>query len=256
MRVNDFIKGQSVSMVTCYDYTFAKVINESKIDCVLVGDSVAMVVYGEDSTTHASVKMIKRHVQAVRKGYKGFVIADLPFLSLQKSITDLLEDVKTLINAGANAIKIEGVTGNEENIKKIIGAGVPVVGHVGLTPQFVNSFGGFKVQGRDLEQQEFILSESKKFEELGSFMLVVECVPVDLSKKIVNSLEIPTVGIGAGSVTDGQVLVLHDLLGLTEKKYKFVKKYQDFFDDGVKAISNFTKEIKDKSFPDEEHTFL
>jgi len=222
----------------------------------LVGDSVAMVVYGEDSTTHANPKMIERHVKAVKKGFQGFIIADLPFMSLQKSKTDLLKDVKKLINAGASAIKVEGVTGNEKAIKKIISAGVPVVGHIGLTPQFIHSFGGFKVQGRNDSQKNFIKSEALKFQELGVFMMVIECVPNDLCKEIVGLLDIPTVGIGAGSETDGQVLVLHDLLGLTEKKFKFVKHYGKFFDESVSAIKNFKSEVSEKTFPTEEHTFL
>ena len=256
MNITKFKKGKPISMVTCYDYTFAKALNQTEVDCVLVGDSVAMVIYGEDSTTHASIKMIERHVKAVKKGFQGFIIADLPFMSLQKSTTDLLKDVKKLINAGASAIKIEGVTGSEKAIKKIISAGVPVVGHIGLTPQFIHSFGGFKVQGRDDQQKNFIKEEAMKFQDLGAFMMVVECVPNELTKELVGLLKIPTVGIGAGSQTDGQVLVLHDLLGLTEKKFKFVKHYGNFFKESVDAIKNFKSDVNEKSFPAKEHTFL
>jgi len=256
MSITDFKKGKSISMVTCYDYTFAKILNKTDIDCVLVGDSVSMVIYGEDSTTHASAKMIARHVKAVKKGFEGLIFADLPFLSLQKSKTDFLQDVKQIMNAGASAIKIEGVTGSENRIKMLVDSGVPVVGHVGLTPQFVHSFGGFKVQGRDKKKRSFIREEALKFQKLGAFMLVIECVPNELSLSLTQELKIPTVGIGAGVDTDGQVLVLHDLLGLTERKFKFVKRYKNFFEDSVNGVTNFRLEVKDKTFPKEEHSFI
>lgn len=256
MNITEFKKGKSISMVTCYDYTFAKILNHTEVDCVLVGDSVAMVIYGEDSTIHADAKMIARHVRAVKKGYKGFIIADLPFLSLQKSRTDLLKDVKKIMNAGASAIKIEGVTGSEEPIKMLVNSGVPVVGHVGLTPQFVHSFGGFKVQGRDEEKRDFIKKEALEFQKLGAFMVVVECVPNELAKSITLELNVPTVGIGAGVNTDGQVLVLHDLLGLTEKKFKFVKRYKNLSEDTVSGVKNFKTEVQEGVFPKEEHSFI
>ena len=255
MNITDFRKNNSISMVTCYDYTFAKVLDKTDVDCVLVGDSVAMVIYGEESTTYATPKMIARHVKAVRKGYRGFIVADLPFLSLQKNQTDFLQDVRRLINAGASAVKIEGLTGSEDRVKLLVDSGVPVVGHVGLTPQFVNSFGGFKVQGRDQKKKEFITEEAKVFEELGAFMVVIECVPTELSKSISECLKIPTVGIGAGSHTDGQVLVLHDLLGLTEHKFRFVKKYEDLFKRSVEGVQTFKEEVKEKLFPKEENSF-
>jgi len=255
MNITDFKKGTPISMVTCYDYTFAKALNESGVDTVLVGDSVAMVVYGESSTTYATPKMIERHVRAVRKGYDGFIVADLPFISLQKSKTNLMKDVKRIINAGASAIKIEGLTGNEKNIKRIIKAGVPVIGHIGLTPQFVNSMGGFKVQGRDDQQRAFILKEAVGFEKIGAKMVVIECIPEDLTRQIVKKLSISTVGIGAGGATDGQVLVLQDLLGLTKKKFKFVKKYKDFYEASIEAVKEFKSDIDQKSFPKEEHVF-
>ena len=256
MNINDFKKDKPISMVTCYDYTFARALDKTNVDCVLVGDSVAMVVYGEDSTTHATTKMIVRHVKAVKKGFKGFIIADLPFLSLQKSKTDFLKDVKKIINAGASAIKIEGVTGNEIKIKMLVNSGIPVVGHVGLTPQFVHSFGGFKVQGRGEEKKEFIRKEALSFQSLGAFMLVIECVPIHLSVELVDMLSVPTVGIGAGMSTDGQVLVLYDLLGLSEKKFKFVKCYKNFFQDCVDGVESFKADVNSNQFPDKEHSFL
>ena len=256
MKIEDFKKDTKVSMVTCYDATFAKVIEASELDCVLVGDSVAMVIYGESSTTFATPKMIERHVKAVRKGYSGFLIADLPFISLQKSQTDFVLDAKRLINAGAQAIKIEGVTGHEEKIKSLVLAGIPIMGHVGLTPQFLNSFGGFKVQGRDEKKSQYIIDEVKKLEDLGAFSIVVECVPAVLSETLNKTTKLPLIGIGAGSDLSGQVLVLHDLLGLNTLKFKFVKKYKNLFDESVEALNLYSKEVKSLEFPKSEHEFL
>lgn len=256
MKIEDFKKENKVSMVTCYDATFAKAIESSEIDCVLVGDSVAMVIYGESSTTHATVKMIERHVKAVRKEFSGFLVADLPFISLQKAQTDFVLDAKKLINAGAQAIKIEGVTGHEEKIKSLILGGVPVMGHVGLTPQFLNSFGGFKVQGRDEKKSHYILEEIKKLEDIGAFSVVVECVPAILTKALNKATNLPLIGIGAGSDLSGQVLVLQDLLGLNTNRFKFVKKYHNLFDETVKSLNLFSKEVKSLEFPKGEHEFL
>ena len=256
MKIEDFKKDRKISMVTCYDASFAKALEASEVDCVLVGDSVAMVIYGETSTTFATPKMMERHIKAVRKEFSGFLVADLPFISLQKSQTDFVLDAKRLVNAGAQALKIEGVTGHEDKIKTLILAGIPIVGHVGLTPQFLNSFGGFKVQGRDEKKSNYIMNEVKLLERIGVFAIVVECVPSNLAHALDSQTDLPLIGIGAGSDLSGQVLVLHDLLGLNPHKFKFVKKYDNFFDSTVRALNVFSQEVKSSEFPKNEHSFL
>lgn len=259
MNVPNFINlknKEKITMVTCYDSMFANALNQTKIDAVLVGDSVAMVVYGESDTTKADVDMISRHIKAVRSSYKGMIVGDLPFLSIQKSQTDFIEDVRKIISSGANAIKIEGVLGMEDKIKSLIQAGVPVMGHLGLTPQFINSFGGFKVQGKSEKDQQMIFKQAKSLEALGCFSIVLECVPSALSERITEALNIPTIGIGAGLKTDGQVLVLQDLLGLNEQKFKFVKTYENLFIRTKDAVDKYVEEVKTSAFPAEENSFL
>jgi 3-methyl-2-oxobutanoate hydroxymethyltransferase len=247
---------KKLTMVTCYDASFAAALQKTDVDAVLVGDSVAMVVYGHDDTVSATVPMISAHVAAVRTKYKGLIVGDLPFLAAQKGQTDFVEDVRSLMSAGANAIKLEGVDGLESKISSLIQAGVPVMGHVGLTPQFVNLFGGFKVQGRTDEADKIIFDQALKLQELGCFSIVLECVPEKLAKRITEALSIPTVGIGAGASTDGQILVLQDLLGLSDLNLKFVKKYDDFKKRTVEAINAYCSDVHKKDFPKEENTFL
>ncbi len=160
------------------------------------------------------------------------------------------------MRAGANAVKIEGVDGVEDKIKSLVNAGVPVMGHVGLTPQFVNTFGGFRVQGRDGDSEQKIFSDAKKLEELGCYSIVLECVPAHIAVKLTNELNVPTIGIGAGLKTDGQILVLQDLLGLSDMSLKFVKRYESFMTKTVKAVNEYCFEVKELKFPKEENTFL
>lgn len=247
---------KKLKMVTCYDASFAKALEKTNIDAILVGDSVAMVIYGDESTIGATVDMIASHVRAVRSSYKGLIVGDIPFLSVQKGQTAFIEDVQKIMRAGANAIKLEGVEGSEEKIKSLINAGVPVMGHVGLTPQFVNKFGGFKVQGRNEETEAQIISDAKRLEALGCFSVVLECVPAFLANKITKELKVPTIGIGAGLDTDGQILVLQDLLGLTDMNLKFVKKFESFMDRTVRAVNMYCEEVGNEKFPLEENTFL
>ena len=178
-------EGQKLSMVTCYDYWSAKIINESQIDFVLVGDSSAMVMHGFEDTIPATIEMIATHVAAVRRGApKKFIIADLPFLSFRGDLSQNLSSVRQLMQAGAHAVKLEGFDGNAELVQHLTQSGVPVMGHVGLTPQFVNAFGGFKVQGRAEEQRHKILTEARGLEDAGCFSVVLECVPGDLATEI------------------------------------------------------------------------
>ena len=247
---------RKITMITCYDYPSARIIDQTNVDIILVGDSAAMVVHGYPDTTHATVDMISTHTSAVRRGTKKFIVADMPFMSFRKSQEDTLNNVQQLITAGANAVKLEGAAGNLELITHIVHSGVPVIGHIGLTPQHVNQLGGFRVQGRDESAQRRLIAEAKQLEEAGCFMLVLECVPTTLAKKITKALSIPTIGIGAGVHTDGQVLVWHDLLGIqTEFQPKFVKRYLEGATLYQNAIEAYDSEVKRADFPCDSHSF-
>ena len=262
MKIQDF-KGKKqeqnkISMLTCYDYPSACIIAESNIDCVLVGDSVAMAVHGHETTIMATIDMMVLHTQAVARGLKTqFLITDLPFLSHKISHTHTIEQVRSLLQAGAHAVKIEGGdTDTCQTIAYLVKAGVPVMGHIGLTPQSVHQLGGFKVQGKNQEQADNLLQQARDLEQAGCFALVIECVPQHVAKTITKALTIPTIGIGAGSETDGQVLVWHDMLGLqTSFKPKFVKKYAHGKDLFVEAINNYVQQVQQVHFPTAEHAF-
>ena len=250
-------KAEKISMVTCYDYTAAKILAATDIDCLLVGDSVAMTVHGYESTVAATVDMMEMHTAAVKRGApQKFIVTDLPFLSYRKSLDEDIAAVQKLMRAGANALKLEGVDGNIELIKHLTSSGVPVMGHIGLTPQFVHALGGYKVQGKTLAEAERLKREAVQLQDAGCFAIVLECVPAELAAQISRMLDIPTIGIGAGSGTDGQVLVLQDLLGLnTDFKPKFVKHFMRGADMHAMAINLFVKEVKTGVFPHAEHHF-
>lgn len=257
MLITDFYrykkKGARISMVTAYDYTMAALAAASRVDCVLVGDSLAMVMHGKQSTIWASDKVMALHTGAVASAVRNkLIIADMPFLSFRKGPDKAMGCVDMLVKAGAQAVKIEGVTGHENVIKRIINSDIPVMGHLGLTPQSVHGFGGYRVQGRDKRSAKRIFEQAKLLESLGCFAIVLECVPDGLAKKITAALKIPTIGIGAGPHTDGQVLVLQDMLGLYgDITPSFVKRYMDGRGLVVSALDNFDKEIKSGKFPKE-----
>lgn len=244
-------EAQKISMVTCYDAWTAKIIESSHTDCILVGDSVAMVVHGYDSTIPADIPMIATHTAAVRRGAPTkFIVADMPFLSVRKGLLEAMNGVEQLMKAGANAVKIEGVLGQEEIIKHIVESGVPVMGHLGLTPQSIHQLGGFKVQGKTASDAFKILEDAKKLEELGCFSLVLECVPVALAQEITENSQIPVIGIGAGPSVDGQVLVLQDLLGMNIYfKPKFLRQYLDGHQTLSKCLNDFNSDVKTLTFP-------
>lgn len=244
-------------MVTCYDYWSAKIIEDSNIDCVLVGDSSSMVMHGHDSTIPASVDQICTHIKAVSKGLnKKFIVGDMPFLSFRKSLTENMTNVEKIMQAGAHAIKLEGVKGNEDLIDHIVESGVPVMGHIGLTPQFVHKFGGFKVQGRESDGEEMLMTQAKTLEDLGCFSLVLEAIPANVAKTITSNLEIPTIGIGAGVNTDGQVLVFHDMMGFQKDfKPKFLRQYFNGYEGLLTALNSFDGDVKSKDFPSEEESY-
>jgi 3-methyl-2-oxobutanoate hydroxymethyltransferase len=240
-----------ITMVTCYDFTMASILSESKVDLLLVGDSVAMVQHGFDSTLHASVEMMALHTAAVARGAKNKpIIGDMPFPSFRLGIVEAMKAVEALMKAGAHAVKLEGVDGHENVIQHIVGSGIPVMGHLGLTPQSVYALGGYKVQGRTQDEATHIMDQAKRLEDLGCCSLVLECVPSELAAKITKMLSIPTIGIGAGDSCDGQVLVLNDLLGLqTQMKPKFVRHFGNGKAEALAAVDKYVEDVHTGRFP-------
>lgn len=232
---------EKISMVTCYDYWSAKIVNASPIDCILVGDSAGMVMHGFESTVPVDVRMMETHLKAVVRGAPDkLIIADMPFLSHRKGTKNTMDSVECLMRAGANAVKIEAQPGHERIIKHIVDSGVPVVAHIGLIPQSVNQLGGYKTQGKDTTSALRLLALAKKLEESGCCAIVLECIPETLAKKITDQLFIPTIGIGSGADTDGQVLVLHDLLGAqNDFSPKFVTKFANLHETISTALNGF-----------------
>lgn len=251
------IKKQKISMITCYDYTSARIAATSDVDCLLVGDSLAMTMHGHKTTLNASVNMMALHTAAVARGAGDkFIVGDLPFMSYRKGLTANMTYVEKIMKAGAHAVKLEGAAGNIELVRHMVDSGVPVMGHLGLTPQSVNQLGGFKVQGRDEKAQKRILEHALQLQEAGAFCVVLECVPSKLAKDITSALEIPTIGIGAGPDCDGQVLVMQDLLGMNQDfKPKFVKTYFNGFDAFKNAFNQYHKEVTSGQFPTEKESY-
>lgn len=251
------ISREKIVMVTCYDYTSARIMAQSDIDMILVGDSAAMVMHGHDSTLPISMEEMAWHVAAVKRGAPGkFIVGDLPFLSYRRSLSETVEAVSLLMKAGASAVKLEGIAGSEKTISHLVHSGVPVMGHIGLTPQSVNTLGGFKVQGNNDEDRQRLKQEALACEKAGCFALVLECVPETLAAEISVSLSIPTIGIGAGAETDGQVLVMHDLLGLNlDFKPKFVRRYLDGNTQWLDAFNRYARDVRDGSFPASEERY-
>ena len=250
-------ENKKITMVTCYDYWSAKILSQSPVDCLLVGDSVSMVVHGFESTVHATIEMMATHTAAVyRAKTNKLIVADLPFLSHRRGKTALMDNVDLLMKAGAGAVKLETAPGQESKAGYIVDSGIPVIGHVGLTPQFVHQFGGYKVQGKTEEAKNKILKQSIDLEKSGCSALVLECVPNDLAKQITNTLSIPTIGIGAGIHVDGQVLVLQDLLGFnSDFKPRFVREFAHGHKWMDEALKQFTSSVEDKSFPSSQESF-
>lgn len=262
MKIHDFKRKkqrkEKISMLTCYDYPSARIIAESNIDAVLVGDSVAMAVHGYDSTIMATMEMMILHTQAVARGLtQQFLISDLPFLGHRGSIMNALTHVKQLLQAGAHAVKIEGADLDTcQTIRYLVTAGIPVMGHIGLTAQYVHQLGGYRVQGKEQAQADLLMQQAADLEAAGCFALVVECVPQTLAEAITESLNIPTIGIGAGANTDGQVLVWHDFLGLqTDFKPKFLKHFADNKTLVLNAINTYVQEVRKITFPTADHAF-
>ncbi len=264
MNIYDFKKMKKnnikITMLTCYDYWSAKILSETDINCILVGDSLAMVMHGAQTTIPATVELMAIHTAAVAKGASNkFIIGDLPFCSYRKGIAMAMEAIEQIMRAGANAVKLEGVVGNERLIKHVIASGIPVMGHIGLTPQSIYQLGGYKVQGRTKDSAKMLIEQAAVLEQVGCFAIVLECVPNKVSQKITEKLSIPTIGIGAGSNVSGQVLVLQDLLGMSDGivavKPKFVKTYMEGFSLIKQSVNKYTAEVKELKFPEPEYCY-
>jgi len=251
-------RGERIAMLTAYDYPTARMVDEAGIDAILVGDSLGNVILGYRDTLAVTMDEIVHHTKAVARGTKhALVIGDMPFLSYQASTEDAIRNAGRLIKEGrAEAVKVEGGRSVMDKVEAIVGAGIPVMGHLGLTPQWIHQFGGFKVRGKTEAAARSIMVDAKALEEAGVFSVVLECMPWQLAKMITERVEVPTIGIGAGPHCDGQVLVIHDLLGLSgEFAPKFVKKYAQLESVVMKALASFKDEVKTGKFPSFEHSY-
>ncbi|MBJ7984466.1 MULTISPECIES: 3-methyl-2-oxobutanoate hydroxymethyltransferase [Bacillus cereus group] len=258
----DFLKmkeqGEPITMLTAYDYPSAKLAEEAKVDMILVGDSLGMVVLGYDSTVPVTVEDMIHHTKAVRRGAKEtFIVTDMPFMSYHVSLQDTMVNARRIVQeSGAHALKVEGAGEVISTIHYLTNAGIPVVAHLGLTPQSVGVLGGYKVQGKDAESAKKLIEDAKKCEEAGAIALVLECVPMQLAELISEQLTIPIIGIGAGQKVDGQVLVYHDLISYGVNRVpKFVKQYTSVQEEIVRGISQYVTEVKTGQFPEEKHSF-
>jgi 3-methyl-2-oxobutanoate hydroxymethyltransferase len=250
--------GQKITMLTAYDFPTAQMVDQAGIDTILVGDSLGMVVLGYSSTVPVSMEEMIHHAKAVTRGTKyAFVIGDMPFMSYQTGIKNAIENAgRFMKEGGCDAVKLEGGSEFAPTVKAIVTAGVPVCGHIGLTPQTATQLSGFKVQGKDAESAQTLIAAAKDLEEAGAFMLVMECIPDVLAARITTELRIPTIGIGAGRDCDGQVLVYHDTVGLFDRfTPKFVKQYIKLGPMVIEALKEYKKEVEEGTFPGQEHTF-
>lgn len=249
-------RGEKFACLTAYDACFASILGQSGVEVILVGDSLGMVLQGHDSTLPVTMDDMIYHMQCVKRGNEGaLLIADLPFMSYA-SETQTLENCAALMRAGAHMVKLEGGAWIESTTRMLAERGIPVCAHMGLTPQSVNRIGGFHVQGRDTDQAQAIIEEAKLLQEAGANILLLECVPRELAKKVTDSLDIPVVGIGAGPDTTGQIMVLHDVLGVSPITPKFVKNFLNESENGIPgAIEAYVNAVKSGTFPSEEHCF-
>ena len=262
VTINTFYKKkkdkQKITMLTAYDCSTAKYFDEAGVDSILVGDSLGMVILGYDSTTKVTMTDMKVFTGAVARGAKRcLVVADMPFMSYHSSVEDAVKNAGDLIRSGASAVKLEGATDYILSVvKRCVESGIPVVGHLGFTPQYLNVLGGYKVQGKSAENTMFILEQAKKLQKAGAFAVVLEMVPEESAKLITENLDIATIGIGAGRFTDGQVLVADDILGkFSEFKPKFARRYANLKDIITQAAASYIDDVNLGKFPDETEIF-
>ncbi len=251
-------RGEKITCLTAYDYSFARILDEAGVDILLVGDSVGCVVQGQPNTLGVTMDEMIYHTRAVARGRRrALLVGDMPFLSFQISKDQALYNAgRFLKEAGAEAVKLEGGVHMQQIIEAMVRTGIPVMGHVGLTPQSVHRFGGYKIQGKEKKERENVLRDALAVQEAGSFAVVLEGVPMELAGEITQRLTIPTIGIGAGAQCDGQVLVIHDMLGLyNDFTPKFVKQYADLRASMTVAVKDFITEVREQKFPALEHSF-
>ena len=251
-------RGERIVCLTCYDALFARLLDESGVDILLVGDSVNQVLAGGETTLSATLEQMIYHTRIVRRGAsRALVICDLPFLSYQISKEDAIKNAgRVMAETGCHAVKLEGGKPMALTVRALVDVGIPVMGHLGLTPQSVHALGGYRVQGRDEKTAERLKEDAKALEDAGAFAIVLELVPAPLASQITKSLTIPTIGIGAGPACDGQVLVLHDMLGLNDKfAAKFVKRYAALAEDVREAVRLYAAEVREGRYPGPEHSF-
>lgn len=251
-------RGNKLSMLTAYDYSMAKIIDEASVNGILIGDSLGMVIKGEEDTLAVTVEEIIYHTKAVKKGVKNaLIVSDMPFLSYHVSVEQAVLNAGRIIKeGGANAVKLEGGAEFVPQIKAIVGAQIPVMGHLGLTPQSVNAFGGFKVQGKNELAARKLIEDAVLLEKAGVFSIVLEGIPEKVAELITKSISIPTIGIGAGKYCDGQILVYQDMLGMfNDFVPKFVKQYANIGEIMKNAISSYVNEVQEGTFPEDKHTF-
>lgn len=251
-------KGEKISMLTAYDFTTAKMVDAGGVDTILVGDSAANVMAGYSTTLPITLDQMIYHAQSVVRGVKrAFVIVDLPFGTYQSNPEKALESaIRIMKETDAHAIKLEGGAEVADSIKKIVDAGIPVMGHLGLTPQSINQFGGYGLRAKEEAEAEKLLSDAKLLEEMGCFGLVLEKIPATLAKKVTEQLSIPTIGIGAGADCDGQVLVYHDMVGMNEGfAPKFLRKYLNLYTEITNAVAEYVADVKSQSFPNEKESY-
>lgn len=251
-------RGEKITMITGYDYSTARLEDEAGVDAILVGDSLGMVMLGYDDTLRVTMEDMIHHSAAVSRGAENaFVVTDMPFMSYQTSVYDAVVNAGRLIKEGrASAVKLEGGVKVKEHIRAITDASIPVMGHIGMTPQSVNEFGGFKVQGKSIAAAHRLIEDAKAVEEAGAFAVVLECVPAELAAHITKILTIPTIGIGAGADCDGQVLVYQDMLGIySDFVPKFVKRFENVGELMKKGFEEYIDEVKNGIFPEIKHTY-
>jgi 3-methyl-2-oxobutanoate hydroxymethyltransferase len=251
-------KGEKIAVLTAYDFFTARILDQIGMDVILVGDSVNMVLYGSSTTLSVTMDQMLYHTKAVASAAKrALVIADMPFLSYQTSIPEAVTNAgRFLKEGGAGAVKLEGGLEMADTVRRIVEVGIPVMGHVGLTPQSINRFGGYMVRGKSEEEKKYLLESAKVLEEVGCFSVLLESMPKTLAREITKSLKVPTIGIGAGVDCDGQVLVINDILGLFEDfQPKFVRRYAHLAEETRKACKNFLNDVKSGKYPSDEESY-
>lgn len=248
------LEARKISMITCYDATFARLVNQTDVDCILIGDSCAMIMHGEKTTIPAKMEWMIEHTRSVRNATDKYIVADMPFISTRTGFEEATKNAGALLVAGANSVKIEGVFGQEDILKHLVMSGIPVMAHLGLTPQFYQSFGGHKMQGKTEEAAAKIIEEAKLAQSIGCYGILLECIPSELAAKITKEVSIPTIGIGAGVNCDGQVLVLQDALGMSGFKPRFVRQYLNGEELIKNALNAYASDVHNSLFPGDAET--